>query len=413
MMGNQIATTSKAAFTIVSKNYFAYAKTLAESVQALNQDVDFYILIVDRKDTGFEEKGTAYKIAWVEDLGIDDFLQKAFKYDVLELNTNVKPFFMKQLLIRHEKVIYLDPDVCVFANLSGIFDRLDSHSIVLTPHITHPIKDDSVPGEVEFLRAGAYNLGFIATRRSADSMSMLNWWSSRCLGASFNEAQNGTFVDQKWVDLVPGLFDSVHIEKSPAYNMAYWNFHERTLSIGAKGGYLVNGTYPLVFFHFSGLNPLRIDEISKYQNRFRLSDRPDLKKLFEDYSALLQQNGYEKYRALEYGFDRFSNGTRINSLTRKIYAIGPATLRSGDPFSVAGPFFKFAEKGGLNRSMAVRTHGYHTVFNTNHNDVRLKTIRGALYLIFRLFGPDRYELFLRYLNYIVQPRNQGEIFYRK
>ena len=80
----------------------------------------------------------------------------------------------------------------------------------------------------------------------------------------------GMHVDQKWMDLVPGLFGEVFIMREPGYNVAYWNLHSRTVDL-LNGRVRVNGK-PCYFFHFSGFDPLNISMVSKHQNRFTLGD---------------------------------------------------------------------------------------------------------------------------------------------
>ena len=50
------------------------------------------------------------------DIGLEDVRGEAMKYDILELNTNVKPTFLKHLLERYglTKLVYLDPDIFVY-----------------------------------------------------------------------------------------------------------------------------------------------------------------------------------------------------------------------------------------------------------------------------------------------------------
>ena len=41
----------------------------------------------------------------------------------------------------------------------------------------------------------------------------------------------GLFVDQRWVDLVPALFDDYVVMKRAGLNVAYWNLHERSIEL--------------------------------------------------------------------------------------------------------------------------------------------------------------------------------------
>src|SRR5580698_10555011 len=157
-----------AACTIVSPNYLAYARTLAASYIAQHPDQRFFVLIVaDLSDpTPFE--GDAFTPVMLGEIGLRDVRVEAMKYDILELNTNVKPTFMKHLIERYEldALAYIDPDIFCYAPLDPVFDALGSGaSAVLTPHITTPVFDGRSPSEQDLLFNGSYNLGFIAVRR--------------------------------------------------------------------------------------------------------------------------------------------------------------------------------------------------------------------------------------------------------
>ena len=77
-----------ACLTICSINYIGKARVLVESYKQHHPDHSFYLVVVDRKRP-LEVPGV--RLIWAEDLGIASFFQKAFTYDVIELNTNVKP----------------------------------------------------------------------------------------------------------------------------------------------------------------------------------------------------------------------------------------------------------------------------------------------------------------------------------
>ena len=85
-------------------------------------------------------------------------------YDVTELATAVKPLLLRRLLDDSgREVIYLDPDIRIFASLQPVADLAAAHGIVLTPHTTRPYPDDEREIDAFFVLAvGVYNLGFIA-----------------------------------------------------------------------------------------------------------------------------------------------------------------------------------------------------------------------------------------------------------
>ncbi|MCK7499234.1 MAG: glycosyltransferase [Comamonadaceae bacterium] len=332
-------------FTIVSRNYFAYARTLGDSLRQSNPTIEFNVLIVDRKDPSFEAQHPDWRITWVEDLEIADFVHVAFKYDILELNTNVKPTFAKRLLERHDKVIYLDPDIFVYDSLAPVLERLDRHPVVLTPHTTTPIDDDKLPGELEFLNSGIYNLGFAAFNNSPEARKLLDWWERRCLDLAYNDQPCGLFVDQKWMDFAPSLCPDVCVLRDKAFNVAYWNLHERTVHI-IDGKPFIDAA-PLVFFHFSGLPPRGDDRISKYQTRFSLSGRPDVAPLFGRYRETLEGNGHADYLKLPYGFGVFTDGAHISSLARRSIIEHQSFSSGFSPFDAGGPVYETLKRANI------------------------------------------------------------------
>jgi hypothetical protein len=395
-------------FTIVSRNYFAYARTLGESLRQSNSSTDFNVLIVDRKDPAFETQHPDWSITWVEDLGIPDFEQVAFKYDILELNTNVKPTFAKYLLKRYEKVIYLDPDIFVYHSLQPIFDLLDRHAVVLTPHITEPIYDDKLPGEPEFLTSGIYNLGFGAFNSSGESLKLLTWWEQRCLHLAYNEQSQGFFVDQKWMDFVPSLCATAFILRDPQYNTAYWNLHERVV-VWSDECATIEGK-PLVFFHFSGLPPEGDDRISKYQTRYILGERDDVAPLFRGYRERLEKNGHSGYQKLPYTFGAFSDGTPITSVARRVADGSPELSSSPRPFDSGSPIHLVLKRSKLLAipfpANSLSTKGRSK--QTTTEEIRLQQITTIVFrVLLRIFGPVRYERLMRFITRSANLRGQN------
>ncbi len=75
--------------------------------------------------------------------------------------------------------------------------------------------------------SGSYNLGFVALRATEVSRRMLRWWQERLYDKCLVRISEALFVDQKWMDLAPGLFKDVLVLNHPGYNAAYWNLHGR------------------------------------------------------------------------------------------------------------------------------------------------------------------------------------------
>lgn len=396
----------RAACTIVSSNYLAYARTLCDSFLSFHPSYKFYVLLVDRLPEGFDASQERFELVLVEDLGIPNFNSIAFKYGVVELNTNVKPTFLRTLLGRGvDQLIYFDPDILICSAVDLIYDSLITSTIVLTPHCTSP-NDESPYAEVLLLLNGVFNLGFVAVSRTTEAERFLVWWEHRCLTLGFNERWAGLFVDQKWINLVPCFFDPVKILKHPGCNVAYWNLHERTLG-KAETSWIVNGTEQLVFFHFSGISVDGENRISKHTDQFDLTSRPDLAELFADYRGRLIQNGIRNRSSCGYAFGSYSNGVLVNNLQRAAFAANLERFEAENPFDAAGSFYQWAKRKHLQSDTdAVQSIGRKAY---NKKDLRIRFVNATLRMTLRLLGADRYTVLMRYFEYVSLLRNQKDI----
>lgn len=329
--------------TIIAANYRPQARVLARSITRHHPDARLQVLVID-DDVGAAKPlaDEPFDIIAPAELPISarEFHEMAACYQVMELATAVKPALLMELLARHESqpVLYLDPDVMVFAPLDDVFAIAEQHPIILTPHATVPMpRDGCKPTEYDILASGAWNLGCIAV--SAGAAPFLRWWAQRLRLDALADHANMLFTDQRWVDLAAGYFD-IHPRRDPGYNVAYWNIDQRTVECGSDG-YLVNGS-PLVFFHFSGFDPRRPHLLSKHQGdrpRIKLSEYPVIRGLCRTYGDLLSAEGLDQCRELPYRWDQLPDGA---PLTRAIRAsirralldrdTGGASERPPDPF---------------------------------------------------------------------------------
>ncbi len=295
----------KIVFTICSNNYLAQAFTLGDSLAQSNPDYHFFIGLCDRLNDQIDYALISkYPIVDVSQLGLPSLDDMASRYNIIELNTAVKPFYFQYFFAKYEQavqVLYIDPDIFVYEKMNLIDDAFLHNSFQLTPHILTPIPLDGLhPGENFFLKYGIYNLGFLGLKRSVEVHEFLEWWGERLKRFCYKDVKRGYFVDQKWIDLVPIFWNNVKVWNHPGMNMAYWNFHERHLD---KQGdrYLVNDSYDLIFFHFSSLkadNP----NIERSQQRVTFAQAPALQQLYLNYCALVMNNHYLKLRSIGCSF---------------------------------------------------------------------------------------------------------------
>src|SRR5438477_2789941 len=92
-------------FTLCSANYLAHAKTLGQSLAEHNPECRFIIGLVDRLPNEVEPSfWHPFELLPVEEVGIENFSELVQKYDLVELNTAVKPFYMERIYRRDPSV---------------------------------------------------------------------------------------------------------------------------------------------------------------------------------------------------------------------------------------------------------------------------------------------------------------------
>ena len=196
-----------------------------------------------------------------------------------------------------EKLIYFDTDLWIMDSIESIEKNLDSYDIIITPHITQPIDLQKEWNEKQFLNAGLYNTGFVGMKRSENTFKFLNWWKNHLKDFGYYDFCNGMGIDQLCVNFVPIFYDKVLIEYSPAYNLAYWNIHERKVTFD-NGKYVINGREKLMFFHFSGYTPDKPNLLSKHIKSSKISNYPVLKILFKEYNEALLRNHFHFFKQI-------------------------------------------------------------------------------------------------------------------
>jgi hypothetical protein len=278
----------KICFTLCSNNYLAQASLLAGSFLQHNQDYQFYIGLIDAKVTEvkYPKHSNLHVLAFDEIIDARQLGYMSSIYKIVELNTSAKPFYFAWFFSQFADctVIYLDPDIYVYHPFSFIEKALEEYDFVITPHCLTPIPlDGKMPQERSFMKYGIYNLGFIAIRRSAESIAYIEWLKERLSVLCYSEVGLGVYVDQSWVNFLPIFFKKVLVSHHPGMNAAFWNLHERQFSV-KEGVTYVNAAFPLLFFHFSSFRTGNWQQLAEGQTRYTTVSRPDVKHLFEKYA---------------------------------------------------------------------------------------------------------------------------------
>lgn len=284
----------KVAFTLCSNNYLGAAKVLVESFKKYHPDFEVFIGLVDKLSDQIDYASLGCTVLLAEEVPMPDIDELSRKFNIVELNTTVKPFYFKYFFfsLGASQVIYLDPDIEVLAPLKEVMKGLDKAMVTLTPHLLSPIDDEYGPNDCDIMRTGIFNLGFVGLAKHEQLAFFLDWWADRCVKYGFRKYEQGLFYDQIWINFVPSFFESYYIIRDAGYNAANWNLHERMLSQDTNGKWWVNKNTELAFFHFSHYNINKPGKVSSYNTRITFENRPDIGPLFDAYRArVLNNNG--------------------------------------------------------------------------------------------------------------------------
>jgi len=238
--------------TIIAINYLPQAMALLESTRKIYPEIPFFVLVIDTEIKDIPALASA-TVLIPSDLDIPPawLAQMKVYYDKMELATSLKPFLLQTLLTDViSSVTFLDPDILVFSELTEAFQAARNFGIALTPHrLTPSNAPDGGLSEIEFLKYGIFNLGFISVGQGAQTM--LSWWGERLRWYCTKFPNDSVFTDQKWMNFIPAFF-SHKVIFHPGYNFAPWNIDERPLSL--QNDLYFAGEKELVFIHFSQMS---------------------------------------------------------------------------------------------------------------------------------------------------------------
>src|SRR3989338_1796908 len=317
-------------FTSCAGNYLAMARVLANSIRTYHPDSKIVLLLCDRlPDFVKPEQEPFDAIIQTEDLPIPNKKAWIFKHNIPELCTGVKGIAFREIFRRFnfDNLVYLDPDTVLFSPLKAVEEALAHADIILTPHVTVPIKHGT-PGliELDWMSQGVYNLGFLAVKNSAEGHRFLTWWAKRCYDHAYYAPTEGLFYDQPFLNFAPAFFPNTYILRETNYNAAFWNSRDRKIT--CRGNAFFVDDQPLAFFHFTHLG---------YHEREILEKMdfygPALTKLVKLYYGRLQQAGSDQVKNSPWWYSRYDDGKPISDHQRTIYRRLPQLeVRFPDPF---------------------------------------------------------------------------------
>jgi hypothetical protein len=332
--------------TVAAKNFWARVRVLANSLAEHNNGFELYALLSDELDDRVDPGREPFNIVRLNALGLTGGQPSrlAFGYDRKALAAALKPLLLRKLLADgYERVLLIDADSMVLGSLHPVADALDEHRIVLSPHRLHPERGvDAMPTDLRLLRTGTFNGGLVGVRRSPQAREFLEWWWEHLERRCVHDVHRGLHLDQRWLDLVPGFFEGVHVLRDGRFNAAYWNFDQGVV-VPDDGTDAPSSGAACRLFHFSGYDPARPKQVTSYLPHLRVDEVGPAARLFHGYRELLLGAGQAEIAEWPYAYAHFDNGVVIPDVVRRIYhELGEAGERHGDPFLTAGAGSFFA-----------------------------------------------------------------------
>jgi len=270
--------------TIITQNHFDKALALHASLEAF-EDATLHVLVVDASiDT--QKMATPNVIIYHQECLMGDMVNQIIitKYRGFENDSQVKlpkdgiinyydylrwalkASFVQELSKTHEKVFYCDCDLYFYNDYTFMVEEMNNHNIMISPHWREITPVANTDFRYNYLH-GLYNGGFFAVNK-ADAF--LDWWKGMCAIECTAESKNGTYVDQKYLDVVPLYFEGVKILRHKGCNVAGWNINH--LKRTAEGEKTKVAGQEIIFIHYSPVTINKIEDGQDYLLRTHLDE---------------------------------------------------------------------------------------------------------------------------------------------
>jgi hypothetical protein len=307
------------ACTIAAKARLPSARVVAASFAQHHPEVPFHVLLADEVEGCFDPAAEPYRLVGLDELGLPDLRNRAFRYDREPLSYALTPTLLRWMLERFERTLFLKQESLVCGRLDVAVARLDRDAVLLTPHLLEPLEPER---ELNILQSGVYNLGFLGVADRPAAHAFLDWWEERLATDCRHALEEGLHWEQRWADLAPSLFDDVGVLRDARVNVGHWNLPERSVE-------------DVRLFRFSGYEPDAPERATRYADRLATAALNGASVHFARYRAALLDAGWEEARSWPYAFARFADGSPLPDVVRQLHdELGGE--RWADPFAV-GP----------------------------------------------------------------------------
>jgi len=270
--------------TIITADYYPRALALFSSLLQFDTNARLQVLVADTNEALPLPAPPGVQIYYPQDLSgyylVDELYKKYAHIHIDNFRWSMKPVFAAWLLTKEfDKVFYIDCDMFFVNDYRFLFTEFDTADFILTAN--WKTRDPLIDKEsfLSQFTSGMYSAGFFGVTKNG--IPALHWWANACHFMMEPSIHLGVHDDQRYLDLLPVIFDTTKIIRHRGCNIGAWNMEESVRSI-TDGQVMINGEYPVVFIHFDNM---MVASILKGHD-------PLLRPWLDAYESWYRNNGY-------------------------------------------------------------------------------------------------------------------------
>lgn len=275
--------------TFFDKNYLAAGSVLIDSLKQHCSSFKMYVLCLDQVTFDFFQNNTDYELCVIP-IHLDELEEFDTELKECKLNRKLVEYYftlspcLPLYLLKKYKLPFicsLDADILFFSSPAPIFNLLEKHSIIITPH--------KFSEELKHMEGGGkYNVSFQLFKNNETGVSCLENWRNECIEWCKDEIdyQNERFADQLYLNKWENRYGTeVYILKAETAGIAPWNVNN--YSIGFKNNTLYVDDQVSIFYHFQAFKILNKNFALNSFNAYGCNVTSDLKALYSHYWHLI------------------------------------------------------------------------------------------------------------------------------
>jgi hypothetical protein len=181
-------------------------------------------------------------------------------------------------------IVYCDADMYFFSNPHPLFDEWAKYSIFLCKQ--------RGTAELEW-KHGMYQAGLIGFKNESNSLQILEWWKRQCMARCSEQydPSSNSWGDQKYLDLIPNLFENIKIIKNIGINVAPWNLiMNNDHKVEGKNKQVYIDDTEVIAYHFGSLVMLNNREFDLWKHEELTINYSVMKYIYKPYLKQLKSN---------------------------------------------------------------------------------------------------------------------------